>query len=75
MGISHPAVANLLSAGLYCLLELGICKTCVVSLVGADPVPMGDYQVLIGHLGLKGFLSLGSPHEMSVELVVVVTHK
>ena len=45
--ISHPEIANMLSVGLYCHLELGICKPSAVEPVGADPGTVGGLQALI----------------------------
>ena len=54
---SHPEVANMLSAGLDCFLELGLCKHSVVLPLDSDPGPAGGFQAHVGLLGLKGFLS------------------
>ena len=74
MVISHPVVASLLFAGLDCILGLGICETSVFRRLGADPGPVGGCQALIGLLGPKGFLRLGSPHDVGVSVVLVVVH-
>ena len=73
--IGHPTVANLLSAGLDYLLELGLYKTTVVCPVGVDPAPMDVWQALVRLLGLKGLLRRGPPHEAIVEVVRVVIHE
>ena len=71
---SHPIVANLLSTGLYFLLELGLCESSVFRSLGVDPGPVGGFQALVGLLGPKGFLILGYPHNVSVAVFVVVIH-
>ena len=56
MVISHPAVAYMLSTVLYYLLEQELCKYSILRPVGADPVPVGGRQALVGFLGLEVFL-------------------
>ena len=63
------------TTAIYFLLEQGICKYSIIHPLGAYPVPMCVCQTLIGFIGLEGLLISDSPHEMSIEVVVVVVYK
>ena len=63
------------SAGLDCLLELGLCEPSDFHPVGADPGPLGGFQALIGLLCPKGFLSRGLPHKSGIAVFGVVVHE
>ena len=55
-------------------LNKGISESSVVRPVGADPGPVGGCHVFVGFLGLKGFLSRFTPHEVRILVVRVLVH-
>ena len=70
-----PEVAYLFFIGLDCLLGQSLYEYSIACPVGTEPGPVVVLQALAGFPGLKGFLILGSPHEVGISLVVVVVHK
>ena len=72
---AHPTVSDMFSIGLYFLFEQALCKSSGVLPAGADLVPVGVFQVLVGFLGLDIFLIWGSPHEAGVAVVRPVIHR
>ena len=72
---SHSTVAYLFYTSLDCILEQEIYKSSIVRPIGANSVPMGGCQALIGFLGLESFLGWGYPYEVSIAEFGVVIHK
>ena len=60
---------------MYLLLGQGIRKCSSIFPVSVYPGHVGGFQVLIGFLGLKGFLVLDAPHGVLVTIIGVLFHK